>query len=134
MAATNEDLERLQRRLESKINSVSVDHVNMAQAIGSYGERFTGIEARIDAIDLRLDALSADMDRRFDNITADMDRRFNYVDQRFSDVRADIARLDGRIDRIDSKLDARFNIQTALTTALGVLILFGDPIREMLGF
>lgn len=39
----------------------------------------------------------------------------------------------GRIDRLDSKLDARFNVQTVLMTVLGVLVLFGDPIRSALG-
>lgn len=129
MAITQAELDRARLELETKITSVTVEHVSMAQAIGSYGERFnglearfTGVEARIDAVDFRLDALSADMDRRFDA-----------VDRRFDDVRADIGRLDSRIDRLDSKLDARFNVQTVLMTSLGVLVLFGDPIRGALG-
>lgn len=166
MAVTNEDLERVRNELEAKINSVNVDHVNMAQAIGSYGERFTAVDRQLDATDFRIDALSADMDRRFDMLSADMDRRF-------SDVRSDVARLDGRIDRLESKLDAgldrldskfdagldrvdskfeanikrldanihrldvkldaRFNVQTVLMTVLGVLVLFGDSIRSLIG-
>ncbi len=137
MAITNEDLERVRQQLELKINSVNVEHMHLVQAVGSYGERFTAVDRRLEGIDFRLDALSADMDRRFDGLSADMDRRFE-------DVRADIARLDGRIDRLesrmetridrlDTKLDARFNVQTVLMTVLGVLILFGDPVRELLG-
>ena len=41
MAITNDDLERVRHQLELKINSVSVEHVHLVQAIGSYGERFT---------------------------------------------------------------------------------------------
>lgn len=155
MAITQAELDRVRLHLETKITSVTVEHVSMAQAIGSYGERFTGVEARIDAVNLRLDALSADIDRRFDAIaadmdrrfstiaadterafsavSADMDRRFDAVDRRFTDVQADIGRLDARIDRLDSKLDARFNIQTLLMTVLGMLVLFGESLRAILG-
>ena len=116
MAITNDDLERVRYQLELKINSVSVEHVHLVQAIGSYGERFTAVDARFDAVDLRLDAMSADMDRRF------------------SDVRRDIERVDRRLDKLDSKMDNRFNVQTVLMTTLGVLVLFGEPIRQLLGF
>jgi hypothetical protein len=144
MAITQAELDRVRLELETKITTVTVEHVSMAQAIGSYGERFNGVEARIDAVGFRLDALSADMDRRFDAVdrrfdavAADMDRRFNAVDRRFdslsADMKAGIGRLDSRIDRLDSKLDARFNVQTVLMTVLGVLVLFGDPIRSALG-
>jgi hypothetical protein len=133
MAITQAELDRVRLELETKITSVTVEHVSMAQAIGSYGERFTGVEARFtavearfDAVDFRIDALAADMDRRFDSLTNEMDRRF-------TDVRGDIARLDTRIDRLDSKLDARFNVQTVLMTVLGVMILFGDSLRTALG-
>ena len=71
--------------------------------------------------------MTADIDRRFEAMTADMNRRFD-------DVRSDIARLDTRLDRLDSKMDSRFNVQTVLMTTLGVLVLFGEPIRELLGF
>jgi len=127
MAVTNDDLERVRNHLETKINSVSVEHVHLVQAIGSYSERFTAVDRQFDAVDQCLDALSADVDRRFGGVTADMDRRFG-------GVTADIARLDDRIDRLDTKLDARFNVQTVLMTVLGVLILFGDSIRPLLGF
>ena len=162
IAITQAELDRVRLELETKITTVTVEHVSMAQAIGSYGERFTGIEARfagvearIDAVDYRLDALSADIDRRFDAVdrrfdavAADMDRRFNASDRRFdslsADMKAGIGRIDSRIDRLDtkldaqierldSKLDARFNVQTVLMTVLGVLVLFGDPIRSALG-
>ncbi|MDW3180003.1 MAG: hypothetical protein R8J94_21695 [Acidimicrobiia bacterium] len=144
MAITQAELDRVRLELETKITTVTVEHVSMAQAIGSYGERFNGIEARIDAVDFRIDALSADIDRRFDALSSDLDRRFDGVDKRFdaiasdmdrrfTDVRSDISRLDARIDRLDSKLDARFNVQTVLMTVLGVLVLFGDPIRSALG-
>lgn len=144
MVITQAELDRVRLELETKITTVTVEHVSMAQAIGSYGERFNGIEARIDAVDFRIDALSADIDRRFDALSSDLDRRFDGVDKRFdaiasdmdrrfTDVRSDISRLDARIDRLDSKLDARFNVQTVLMTVLGVLVLFGDPIRSALG-
>jgi len=137
VAVTNDDLERVRNHLETKINSVSVEHVHLVQAIASYSERFTAVDARFDAVDHRLDALSADMDRRFESATADMNRRFD-------DVRSDINRLDGRIDRLDTnlnaridrldtKLDARFNLQTAMMAALGIIVLFGDSIRAILG-
>ena len=83
MAITNDDLERVRNQLEMKINSVSVEHVHLVQAIGSYSERFTAVDARfdavdhrLDAVDHRLDALSADFERRFDVLSADVDRRF----------------------------------------------------------
>ena len=145
MAITNDDLERVRNQLEMKINSVSVEHVHLVQAIGSYSERFTAVDARfdavdhrLDAVDHRLDALSADFERRFDVLSADVDRRFEAMtadmNRRFDDVRSDIARLDTRLDRLDSKMDSRFNVQTVLMTTLGVLVLFGEPIRELLGF
>lgn len=144
MAVTNEELARVRAELEMKINSVSVEHVHLVQALGSYTERFTAVDVQLEALSLRMDALSAerdrrfgDVDRRFDALSADMDRRFDAVsadmDRRFADVRSDIARLDSRIDRLDSKLDARFNVQTVLMTVLGILVLFGDPIRGALG-
>ncbi len=155
MAITQAELDRVRLELETKITTVTVEHVKMSQAIGSYGERFTGVEARMDAFDFRLDALSADIDRRFDAV----DRRFDLmaadIDRRFTDVRSDLARINSRIDRLDakldaqgerleakldaqgerfdSKLDARFNAQTVLVTVLGVLVLFGEPIRSALG-
>ena len=55
------------------------------------------------------------------------------ADRRFDDVRRDISRLDARIDRLDDKLDTRFNVQTVLMGVLGVLVLFGDTIRELIG-
>ena len=138
MAITNDDLERVRYQLELKINSVSVEHVHLVQAIGSYGERFTAVDARFDAVDTRLDAMSADIDRRFDAMSADIDRRFDAmtadIDRRFSDVRRDIERVDRRLDKLDSKMDNRFNVQTVLMTTLGVLVLFGEPIRQLLGF
>lgn len=155
MAITNEDLERVKNQLEIKIHSVSVDHVNMAQAIGSYAERFNGVEerfkgvdARLDTIDLRLDALSADFDRRFEAQAAEIDRRFKALDARFdafdgrSDGRFDRMesnfhrleqRMERRTDRLDDKLDARFNVQTVLMMLLGILVLFGDVIRPLIG-
>ncbi len=151
MALTNDDFDRLRQQLEMKINSVSVDHVNMAQAIGSYGERFSGVDARIDAVDARLNGVESrldgvdsrlnSMDRRLDSIdlrldalSSDMDRRFTEMNHRFGLVQGDIARLDRRIDLLDAKLDSRFNLQTYLMAALGALVLFADPLRTLLGF
>lgn len=48
-------------------------------------------------------------------------------------IGADIDRLDA-FDRLEAKIDARFNAHAAYTVLLGVLVLFGDPIRELLGF
>ena len=84
-------------------------------------------------MDRRLDALSAGMDGRLGTMSEDIDRRFAGMDRRFDDVRNDSARLDRRIDRLDDKLDARFNVQTFLMAVLGVLVLFGDTIRELIG-
>ncbi len=39
MAITNDDLERMRIEFETKINSVTLENVSMAQAIGSYIER-----------------------------------------------------------------------------------------------
>lgn len=133
MAITQAELDRVRLELETKITSVTVEHVSMAQAIGSYGERFTGVEARMDAFEFRLDALAAEMDRRFGEVDRRFDSLNKEMDRRFTDVRGDIARLDTRMDRLDSKLDARFNVQTVLMTVLGVLILFGDSLRSVLG-
>ena len=118
MAITPAELDRVRLELETKITSVTVDHVSMAQAIGSYGERFTGIEARFNGVEARFSGVEA---------------RIDAVDLRLDALTADISRLEGRIDRMDSKLDARFNAQTVLMTVLGVLVLFGDPIRSALG-
>jgi len=133
MAITQAELDRVRLELETKITSVTVEHVSMAQAIGSYGERFTGVEARMDAFEFRLDALAAEMDRRFGEVDRRFDSLNKEMDRRYTDVRGDIARLDTRMDRLDSKLDARFNVQTVLMTVLGVLILFGDSLRSVLG-
>lgn len=119
MAVSNEDLERVRNQLEMKINSVNVENMNLAQSQSVMERRFDGIE-------FRLDALSADMDRRFDDVRGDVARLDGRIDRLES-------RFDARIDRLDSKLDARFNVQTVLMTVLGVIVLFGDPIRELLG-
>lgn len=134
------DFELLRKELETKIAAVTVENVKMSQAVGSYGERFTGIEARMDATDMRLDYLSQDMDRRFDEIG----RRFEQVDGRFDRVDRQIAALaettdrrfnaaDRRMERIEDKLDSRFGWQTFFMFVLGLLILFGDTIRPLMG-
>lgn len=54
MAVTKAEVELIRNELGTKITAVTVEHVSMAQAIGSYGERFTAVGARFDAVDRRL--------------------------------------------------------------------------------
>ncbi|RZV42605.1 MAG: hypothetical protein EX269_14640 [Acidimicrobiales bacterium] len=62
--------------------------MSIAQAIGSYGERFTAMDSRLDAMDMRLDFLSQDIDRRFEA-----------VDRRFDDVYRGLDTSDTRLDK-----------------------------------
>ncbi|RZV42602.1 MAG: hypothetical protein EX269_14625 [Acidimicrobiales bacterium] len=136
MAITQADLDLLRNELDTRITGVTVEHVSMAQAIGSYGERFTAMDARFDAIDarfeaidMRLDFLSQDIDRRFEAV----DRRFEAVDRRFDDVYRRLDTIDMRLDKLDAKIDNRFGWQTVFMAVLGVLVLFGDVIRAAAG-
>ena len=136
MSINQQDLDLIRNEFEAKLARVNLDHMQTANAIGSYGERFTGVEARIDAVDYRLDALAGDIDRRFDQV----DRRFEQVDRRFEEVDRRFEQMDRRFDRTDAaikelrdKLDSRFGWQTFMTFALGALILFGDTVRTVAG-
>ena len=143
MASKQQDLDLIRNEFEAKLARVNLDHMQTANAIGSYGERFTGVEARIDAVDYRLDALANEMDRRFEHVSQrfDMvDRRFEQMDQRFEQMDQRFERMDRRFDTTDAtikelrdKLDSRFGWQTFLTVALGALILFDDAIRTVIG-
>jgi len=90
-----------------------------ANAIGSCEERFTGVEARIDAVDYRLDWLASEMDRRFEQRLDRLDRRFDTTDAAIKELR--------------ERLDSRLGWQTFLTVALGALILFDDAVRTIIG-
>lgn len=123
------ELELLRNELDHKINAVTVENVKMSQAIGSYGERFTAVDARFDAIEARMDAT----DLRLDFLSQDMDRRFSEVDRRFEAVDRRLDSVDRRLEKIDDKLDSRFGWQTFLMFVLGALVLFGDTIRPLMG-
>ena len=66
------------------------------------------------------------MNRHFEGVTAD-------TDLGFTGLRDDLARLDAKFDRLESKIDAHFNFQYLLMAVLGILVLFGDPIRAAVG-
>ena len=66
------------------------------------------------------------MNRHFEGVTAD-------TDPGFTGLRDDFARFNAKFDRLESKIDAHFNFQYLLIAVLGVLVLFGDPIRGALG-
>jgi chromosome segregation ATPase len=140
MAVTNEDLNRLRHELEMKVATVTVDQVNAATAISAYAERINGIELRVDALanemDRRFDSQTEEMNRRFDGVSerfSGMNERLDRVNERFSGIDERFERLDRRMERMESKLDTRFGWQTFMMTALAVLILFGDAIRNVLG-
>ena len=147
--------------LSKSVAPRSLDNMKAATAISAYGERSTGLEARMDAFDnrldafeLRLDSLSQEIDRRFEQVDArfeqvearfvEVDRRFAEVYRRFdavderiallaADVDRGLTRLESRMDSLESKLDARFGWQTVTFAVLGLLVLFADPIRAALG-
>lgn len=136
MSINQQDLDLIRNEFDAKLARVNLDHMQTANAIGSYGERFTGIEARIDAVDYRLDALANEIDRRFEQV----DRRFEQVDQGFRQVDQQFEKVDRRFDTTDAaikelrdKLDSRFGWQIFMTVALGALILFGDAVRTVAG-
>ncbi|MBT8239973.1 MAG: hypothetical protein KJN63_01950 [Acidimicrobiia bacterium] len=136
MAITQADLDQLRNEFDAKLATVTLEHVNTATAIGAYGERFNGVDAQLAAIDIRFDAV----DRRFDEIDRRLDRmddRFERMDYRFDrmDERFDRmdSRIDGRFVRLEQKIDNRFGWQTVMFTAIGLLTLFGDPVRAALG-
>ena len=69
------------------------------------------------------------MDRRFE----DVDRRFEQVDQRFIQIDNRMGRLEDRMASLESKLDSRFGWQVFLTIMLGVIAIFGDVLRPLIG-
>ena len=157
MSINQQDLDLVRNEFEAKLARVNLDHMQTANAIASYGERFTGVEARIDAVDFRLDALANDIDRRFEQVTQrfdmvderfkmidhqfeqvnqrfeQVDKRFEQVDKRFEQVDKRFEQVDASIKELRDKLDVRFGWQTFLTVALGALILFDDAIRTFIG-
>ena len=150
MSINQRDLDHIRNEFEAKLARVNLDHMQTANAIASYGERFTGVEARIDAVDFRLDALANDIDRRFEQVTQRFDmvderfkmidhqfeqvnQRFEQVDKRFEQVDKRFEQVDASIKELRDKLDVRFGWQTFLTVALGALILFDDAIRTFIG-
>ena len=136
MALTEDDLAQLRNEFETRLATVNVDQMKAATAIGAYGERFTAVDAHFDAVHARLDALSADVDRRFDEMDRrfeEMDRRFGLVDSRFEGLDQRLDRVEDRLSTIETKLDSRFGWQTFMFGVLGLLVLFGDSVRPLLG-
>ena len=124
VAVTNDDFDRLRHELDVKLAAVTVDQMNAATAISAYGERISGIELRVDALsnemDRRFDAAMNEMNRRFDAQTAEMNcrfdaqaaemnRRFDAVDNRFdaqtTEVNRRFAAVDDRFARVEAKMD-----------------------------
>jgi len=129
MAITQNDLDLVRNEFETKLATVTIDQMKAATAIGAYGERFTAVDAqfmavlsRFDALELRVDALSADIGRRF----SESDRRFEQIERR-------LGRLEDRVDSLHAKLDSRFGWQTFMFAVLGLLVLFEDTIRPLVG-
>ena len=140
MAIGQNDLDLLRNEFEAKLANANLQNMKAATAISAYGERFTGLEARMDAFEFRLDALSQDMERRFQEVDRrfqEVDRRFDAVEERIELLAADVdrrlTRLESRMDSLESKLDARFGWQTVMFAALGLLVLFAEPLRAALG-
>ena len=136
MSVTQHDLELIRTELEAKLATANLDHVRTANAIGAYGERFTAMDSRFDALELRFDLFSQDVDRRFEQVDRrfdDMDRRFDEMDRRFERIETRIGRLEVRLDSLEAKLDSRFSWQTFVTVAVGIIVLFGDVIRPLIG-
>ena len=129
MSVTQHDLELIRTELEAKLATANLDHVRTANAIGAYGERFTAMDSRFDALELRFDLFSQDVDRRFEQV----DRRFDEMDRRFERIETRIGRLEVRLDSLEAKLDSRFSWQTFVTVAVGIIVLFGDVIRPLIG-
>lgn len=129
MAITQADLDQLRHEFDAKLASATVDTMNTATAIGAYGERFTAMDARFEAVDAQFRAVDArfdTVDARFDAI----DRRLDRMDNRFERFET---KADAHFTRLETKLDNRFGWQTFMFAALGLLTLFGDPIRAALG-
>ena len=149
VAVTNDDFDRLRHELDVKLAAVTVDQMNAATAISAYGERISGIELRVDALsnemDRRFDAAMNEMNRRFDAQAAEMNRRFDAVDNRFDAQTTEVnrrfaavddrfARVEAKMDQIEKKVDNRFGWQTVMMAALALIVLFDDVIRGALGF
>ena len=148
VAVTNDDFDRLRHELDVKLAAVTVDQMNAATAISAYGERISGIELRVDALsnemDRRFDAAMNEMNRRFDAQAAEMNRRFDAVDNRFDAQTTEVnrrfaavddrfARVEAKMDQIEKKVDNRFGWQTVMMAALALIVLFDDLIRGVLG-
>jgi len=125
VAITQSDLDQLRNEFDAKLARVTIESMNSATAIGAYGERFNAMEIRFDSVDRRFD----DIDRRLDR----MNDRFGQLDDRLGRMDDRFVRVDGRFDRLEAKLDNRFGWQTVMFTALGLLTLFGDAIRDAIG-
>lgn len=129
MAITQADLDQLRHEFDAKLASATVDTMNTATAIGAYGERFTAMDAQFTTMNARFEAVDAQfraVDARFDAI----DRRLDRMDNRFERFET---KTDNRFNRLEAKLDNRFGWQTFMFATLGLLTLFGDPIRAALG-
>ena len=55
------------------------------------------------------------------------------IDRRFAAVDARLDGMDTAIKELGEKLDHRFSWQTAATAIVGLLVLFGDPLRSLFG-
>jgi len=136
MAITQDDLDQLRSEFDAKLATVNVDHMKTASELGAYAGRFTALDQRMDGLDHRVEALRVHMNHEFDLVErrfVEIDRRFEEVYRRFDDADRRIDRLEARMDTIEHKLDSRFARQTFMFALLGLLVLFDDAIRPMLG-
>lgn len=122
MAITKADLDLLRDEFDAKLARVTIEHMNTANAIGAYGERFNSMDAQFNAVDAQFQVVHD----RFDAIYRRIDGLDRRVD-RFED------RVDSRFDRLEVKLDNRFGWQTVMFTVIGLLTLFGDSVRTAIG-
>ena len=55
------------------------------------------------------------------------------IRDRFERIETRIGRLEVRLDSLEAKLDSRFSWQTFVAVAVGIIVLFGDVIRPLIG-
>lgn len=62
-------------------------------------------KADIDALNLRLDRIDAQLDQKFAEIDARFDRIDARLDHKFAEIDARFDRIDARFDRVDARFD-----------------------------
>ena len=119
--ATNEDLERLHRKIVSDVDErmdrrFSAMNEQVNQRFGAMNEkmdrRFDEMNARFDAVNGRFDEMNAQFNERLDNMGAQFNGRLDSIGARFDD----------RLDRMHEQMRVMMRWTVGAIIAVGTII------------